>query len=133
MSGQRLRLKFRPEEGMVGGVLRASRLDVYVAFHAVLGKRGGRKDVVDAPAFVGLQRARLAVVPDSVLLAAGMELAKDVLKSPRKRFLIDASRVFVKADMLEMCIRAMDVHRFRRHVHVSAPDRLFLGGEMSIE
>ena len=78
--------------------------------------------MVDTPPFVGIQGARLPVIPEGVLLPVRIELAEHVLESPRHCSRIRFSGRLVVADVLQMLFGTKDIHGARRHVHIAAPD-----------
>src|SRR5687767_1007 len=115
---------------MVGSASGAPGFNIHFDLLALRRKRPGRKDVVEAPALVAVERAGAQVIPEGELLAVWVEVAKDVDEAPGNGFLVRLSDAFMKADVPEMFFRAVHVDRFGCDVHVAAPQRRKLRRQM---
>jgi hypothetical protein len=111
-----------PEECVIRRSQSSSRLDVDIDLAASLRQRLGSKNVIQAPSLILLQRAWAEIVPECEQLLFWIELAEDIDEAPGHCVLICIADTLVKADMLQMFFRAVNINRFRRHVHVAAPD-----------
>src|SRR6185369_17695848 len=83
-----LEIEVCPKERVIRGAGSTARFDIHRNFFASLGQGPRRKNVIDAPAFVLVERARAEIVPKRELLSLGIQLAKDVNKAPRRRIFV---------------------------------------------
>src|SRR5262245_12967070 len=99
----------------------ATRFHIYFYSAHSFSHRPRRKDVIDSPAFVLIQRTRFQVIPECELLPFWIKPSKYINEAPRQRFFVRAANVCMKANVAEMFFRAMDVDWFGCDVHVAAP------------
>ena len=120
----------RPHERVVRSSRLPPRFNIHVGGSALLQQRRSRKDVIDPPALVLLDRTRTQIIPERVLQPVRMEMAEYVHESPRSRLLVRLSYRLMKAHVPQMLLRAVNIDRFRRDIHVAAPESGLVGIEM---
>src|SRR5262249_53620721 len=106
---------------MVGSTHCAPGFDIHVDSSTLVGERPCCKDVIEAPAFVLLERARTKIIPECEKLFVGIKVSKDIDETPRDSIFVCVTYTLVKANVPEMLLRAVHVDWFGRDIHIAAP------------